>query len=109
MTRCASHTRRIATIVSSSSGSERSTPEISAPSAPATGWTSSAPLIMRRSGGCERGNEWAALGRLEDEPDPLADPDLIEITVDEVRHHRHALIEGDVRDGVRNFRAAHDA
>src|SRR5882762_5048785 len=51
----------------------------------------------------------AALARLEDEADGLADANAVEIAIDDVGHHRRALGEGDISDRVGHRRAAHHA
>lgn len=43
-----------------------------------------------------------AVCRFEDDPYTLSDPDIIEVAIYDVRHHRYALVERDVSYGVGN-------
>src|SRR5216683_2454357 len=51
----------------------------------------------------------AAFARLEDEADGLADPDRVEVAIDDVGHHRGALGERHIGDRIGDRRPPHHA
>src|SRR5690606_9587470 len=57
----------------------------------------------------EAGVRGAAVGGLEDELHLLADLDAVHVAVDDVRHHRRALVERDIGNAILLRRAPHDA
>src|SRR5262245_22828863 len=111
ITPCSSHARRMAAMVASSSGPARSTPEISAPSAPATGSTTRDRALMtsHSSRGREGGHRRPAFRGREHDAHLLTDADAVEVGAHDVGHHGDAFLERHVGDAVRRLRPAHHA
>src|SRR5207302_5241332 len=65
--------------------------------------------VRRISGGREHRHGWAAIARLKDKPDRLADAERVEVAIDDVGHYCRPFRQRHIGDRVGHRRAPHDA